>query len=142
MTPDQINRTIAQNKGWKPSLVDWWVHSDENKSLCFSGTQRECLQWRESLPNESPYKNWEVIPHYSDPPNYLDEKNPGPAHELIEVLRGEGCFITITISVLGTEIGVVFEGVHYHAGIKRQGAPAFCRAVCEAYLKVRGKLLP
>lgn len=89
-------------------------------------TEREC--------------NWEFIKREGFVPNYLDEKNPGPAHELIEVLRGEGWDFyhdwiagqphsIICTKQTGGETDPAFCSL----------SPTFCRAVAEAYLKVRGE---
>src|SRR5512147_2797717 len=76
MTDQEIRETIAEACGVAPVLDEFWVYSESKKALCMSGTQKECLDWRNQLPSDSPYRlgDWEVIPHYKYPdyPNDLN----------------------------------------------------------------------
>lgn len=69
MTEDQMRLAIAEACGVVPVIDEYWVHSKSQHSLCMSGTEKECVDWLNSLPRESPYRkgDWEVIPHYKYP---------------------------------------------------------------------------
>jgi len=76
MTENEQNVAIAKAFNIAPCLLEWWVHSESEKSMCMSGTQKECLAWRDSLPPDSPYRkgDWEVVPHYVYP-DYVNDLN-------------------------------------------------------------------
>lgn len=118
MTPDEINRTIAEDRGWK-----------------YIG---QTMYYKKSVPV---FQNLETGEHRFTGLDWLNDANA--AHELIEVLRGEGWRVELGADMV-EEWGCTFTKYdpavpgsilfQYHGS-----APTFCRAVCEAYLKVRGK---
>lgn len=73
MTDTDANIAIAEWIGWKPYILDYMVHC--GKSLVFAGTQSECLKWRDELPEDSLYRHWQVVPRYSNPPDYCHDLN-------------------------------------------------------------------
>lgn len=120
MTDDQINRAIAEDRGWKVNP--------------YGGLYP---------PNLHPLSN--LATKYEQP-NYLDEKNPRPAHELIEVLRGEGWLWSSGHIDPADKLFKEGETWYYCDFSRPDGtdgvdtyAPTFCHAVAEAYLRVRGK---
>ena len=139
VTDDSINRAIAEDLGWKwyrrPATGPWakkpmrslyhpQIHAEYVATLQPADmTEREC--------------NWTFIQREGLVQNYLDEKNPGPAHELIEVLRSEGWFITVYF----LESAMVEVEIKNYDGGKQyvSCSTTFCRAVCECFLKGRGK---
>ncbi len=77
MTEHEQRVAIAEWAGVAPRLAEWWVHSESQKSICMTGTtQKECLEWHNRLPPESPYRkgDWEVIPNYVYP-DYVNDLN-------------------------------------------------------------------
>lgn len=61
------------------------------------------------------------------------------AHELIEVLRGEGWTIAATWGRAKTGTSSLSCLAHNELHIISATAPTFCLAVAEAFLKCRGK---
>lgn len=142
MTDDSINRAIAEDLGWKwyrrPATGPWakkpmrslyhpQIHAEYVATLQPADmTEREC--------------NWAFIQREGLVQNYLDEKNPGPAHELIEVLRSEGWIFECGIRYKLWTASFAQENVDGSLrSVTTTHAPTFCHAVCECFLKVRGK---
>lgn len=115
MTPDEINRTIAEDRGWK-----------------YIG---QTMYYKKSVPV---FQNLETGEHRFTGLDWLNDANA--AHELIEVLRGEGWRVRIEMPEhLGPKDYVRVELFRPSEQRGPYYASTFCRAVCEAYLKVRGK---
>ena len=107
----QLNRAIAESMGWK----------------CFV-TETQVLGIRKT--------HWQKDGvTYDFGPNYLDETNPGPSHQLIEMLRLDAWRFKWQLWPNSEDNHATFTRGKVSVTVI---APTFCRAVAEAFAKCKG----
>lgn len=93
MTPHEINQKIAEFCNVPSITVGWYLHHPTEDSIILQTTYaHECVEYLKGLPDDSPYKNYEVRADQRYPEYYGDLNAMNEAEEWLLKTKGAPIF--------------------------------------------------